>query len=266
VAGVAFEVFGVRVGIRVGDPLVLEAVLSRVPAGWTRLKSAVVDRLYSVVTPLVRRRNVRHLCVLYGDHTRLSRTERIEDLLDHFESDLDLHIAANSQDRLFIHAGAVSWKGHTIVIPGRSHTGKTTLVAEFLKSGAAYYSDDLAAVDHAGYLHPYPRDLSVRTESKGSQRIPPEEFRAARAQPRPISLVLLTEYAENARWRPQPLSRGQGVLRLLENTPSARKQPAFAIRVLQKAVEGAEIHQGWRGEKEQTVQEVLTYLDGRSLT
>jgi hypothetical protein len=266
VAGVAFQIFGVRIGIRVGDPSVLEAVLSRVPAGWTRLQSAMVDRLYSVVTPLIHRRNVRHLCVLYGDHTRLIRTERIEDLLEYFESDLDLHIAANSQDRLFIHAGAVSWKGNTIVIPGRSYTGKTTLVAEFLKAGAAYYSDDFAAVDHAGYLHPYPRDLSVRTQSKGSKRIRPEEFRAARAQPRPISLVLLTEYAEDARWSPRPLSRGQAVLRLLENTPSARKQPGFALRVLQTAVESAEIHQGWRGEKEQTVQEVLNYLDGRSLT
>src|SRR6266566_7858259 len=251
-AGVAFQVFGLRIGIRVGNPLVLEAVLSRVPAGWTRLQSAAVDRLYSIVTPLIHRRNVRHLCVLYGDHTRLSRTEHIEDLLDHFESDLDLHIAANSQDRLFIHAGAVSWKGHTIVIPGRSHTGKTTLVAEFLKSGAAYYSDDFAAVDRSGHLHPYPRDLSLRTESNGSKRVPPEEFRAARAQPGPISFVLLTEYSEDGRWSPSPVSHGQAMLRLLENTPSARKQPAFAIGVLQKAVKSAEIHQGWRGEKEQT--------------
>ncbi len=254
-----------RIGIRVCDPLVLEAVLSRVPAGWTRLQSAVVDRLYSIVTPLIHRRNVRHLCVLYGDHTRLIRAAHIEDLLDYFESDLDLHIAANSQDRLVIHAGAVKWKGHTILMPGRSQTGKTTLVTEFLKSGAAYYSDDFAAVDQAGYLQPYPRDLSVRTQSNGSERIRPEEFGAARAQPGPISFILLTEYAEDARWSPRPLSRGQGMLRLLENTPSARKQPRFALGVLQKAVESAEIHQGYRGEKEQIVEEVLNYLDRRSL-
>lgn len=264
-AGVAFEMFGVRIGIRVNDPMVLESVLSRVPAGWTRIPGVVVDRLYSVVTPLVRRRNVRQLFVLYGDHSRLSRSERIEDILYSFESDLDLHIAANSQDRLFIHAGAVSWKDHAIVIPGRSHTGKTTLVAEFLKSGAAYYSDDFAAVDRSGYLHPYPRDLSVRNEGKDTQRIAPEEFRAPRAQPRPISFVLLTEYAKDAHWSPRPLSRGHAVLRLLENVPSARKQPVFAIGVLQKALENAEIHQGWRGEKEQTVHEVLNYLDRRSL-
>jgi hypothetical protein len=226
----------------------------------------VVDRLYSIVTPLIHRRNVRHLCVLYGDHTRLSRTERIEDLLESFESDLDLHIAANSQDRLFIHAGAVRWKGQTILIPGRSHTGKTTLVTEFLKSGAAYYSDDFAAVDHAGHLHPYPRDLSVRTQSNGSERVRPEELGATRAQPGPVSFVLLTEYAEDGRWSPSAVSRGQGMLRLLENTPSARKQPGFALGVLQKVVEGAEIHQGYRGDKQQTVQEVLNYMDGRSLS
>jgi hypothetical protein len=265
-AGFAFQVFGVRIGIRVGDPLVLEAVLSRVPVSWTRLQSAVVDRLYSIVTPLIHRRNVRHLCVLYGDHTRLSRTERIEDLLESFESDLDLHIAANSQDRLFIHAGAVRWKGQTILIPGRSHTGKTTLVTEFLKSGAAYYSDDFAAVDHAGHLHPYPRDLSVRTQSNGSERVRPEELGATRAQPGPVSFVLLTEYAEDGRWSPSAVSRGKGMLRLLENTPSARKQPGFALGVLQKVVEGAEIHQGYRGDKQQTVQEVLNYMDGRSLS
>ena len=264
-AGVAFQAFGVRVGIRVSDPLFLRALLWRVPAGWTRLQSGEVDRLYSVVTPLIHRRNVRHLCVLYGDHTRLRRTERIEDLLDYFESDLDLHIAANSEDQLFIHAGAVRWKGHIILIPGRSHTGKTTLVAEFLKSGAAYYSDDFAAVDHAGYLHAYPRDLSVRTQSNTSKRVRPEEFGAARAQPGPISFVLLTEYAEGARWSPHPLSRGQGMLRLLENTPSVRRQPGLALAVLEKAVESAEIHQGYRGDQQQTVQEVLNYLDGRSL-
>jgi hypothetical protein len=265
-AGIAFQIFGVRIGIRVGDPLVLKAILSRIPAGWTRLESAVVDRLYSIVTPLIRRHSVRHLCVLYGDHTNLIRTERIEDLLDSFESDLDLHIAANSQDRLFIHAGAVRWKDYTILIPGRSHTGKTTLVTEFLKSGAAYYSDDFTAVDHAGRLHSYPRDLSVRTQSNGCEKVRPEEFGAARAQPGLISLVLLTEYEEDARWSPRPLSRGQGMLRLLENTPSARKQPDLALAVLQMAVQSAEIHQGYRGDKQQTVQEVQNYLDGRSLS
>lgn len=265
-AGIAFQAFGLRIGLRVNDPSVLESLLSRIPPCWTGLESAVVDRMYSLVIPIAPRRNLRHFGVLYGDHTRLIRTERLADLLEFFESDLDLHIASNSKDRLFVHAGAVSWKGHTILMPGRSQTGKTTLVAEFLKSGAAYYSDDFAAVDHAGHVHPYPRELSVRTQSNASKRVRPEEFGAGRAQPGPISFVLLTEYAEGARWSPIPVSRGHGILGLLENTPSARKQPGFALGVLQKAVAGAEVHQGCRGDKEQTVQEILNYLDRRSLS
>ncbi len=265
-AGVAFQVFGLRIGLRVNDPSVLESLLSRIPPCWTAPESAVVDRMYSVVVPIAPRRNLRHFGVLYGDHTRLIRTQRLEDLLEFFESDLDLHIAANSKDRLFVHAGAVSWKGHTIVIPGRSHTGKTTLVAEFLKSGAAYYSDDFATIDHSGYLHSYPRKLSIRTQDNTCEKLRPETFGAVRAEPAPISIVLLTEYAEDARWEPLPISLGQGILRLLENTPSARKQPAFALAVLRDAVAGAEVHHGYRGDKAETVQLILSYLDGRSLT
>jgi hypothetical protein len=111
-AGIAFQAFGLRIGLRVNDPSGLEPLLSRVPLSWTRLESAAVDRLYSVVIPIAPRRNLRRFAVLYGDHARLIRTERLEDLLDFFESDLDLHIAANSPDRLFIHAGAIGWKNH----------------------------------------------------------------------------------------------------------------------------------------------------------
>jgi hypothetical protein len=265
-AGIAFEAFGLRFGLRVNDPSVLESLLSRVPPCWTDLGSATVDRMYSVLAPTAPRRNLRHFGVLYGDHTRLIRTERLEDLLEFFESDLDLHIAANSQDRLFIHAGAVRWRDHTVLIAGGSRTGKTTLVTEFLKSGAAYYSDDFATIDHSGYVHSYPRNLSVRTQDNTCKKFRPEEFGAARAEPAPISMILLTEYAKDARWEPLPISHGQGILRLLQNTPSARKQPAFALAVLRNAVPSAEVHRGYRGDKAETVQRLLNYLDRRSLS
>lgn len=266
VAGIAFQAFGLRIGLRVNDPSVLESLLSRVPLSWTRLESAVVDRIYSVVIPIAPRRNVRHSSLLYGDQTRLIRTERVGQLLESFESDLDLHIAANSQDRLFIHAGAIRWKDQTVLIAGRSRSGKTTLVTEFLKSGAAYYSDDFATIDHSGCLHSYPRDLSVRTQDDTCEKLRPEIFGAVRAEPAPISMVLLTEYAEDARWSPKPISRGQGILRLLENTPSARKQPLFALNVLRNALTKAEVHHGHRGDKAESVELILTYLTRRSFS
>jgi len=265
-AGIAFQTFGLRVGLRVNDPSVLESLLSRLPPCWTHLESAVVDRMYSVVLPIAPRRNLRHFGILYGDSTRLIRTERLEDLLDFFESDLDLYIAANSEDRLFIHAGAIGWKHHTVLIAGRSRTGKTTLVKEFLRCGAAYYSDDFATIDHSGQLHSYPRDLSVRTQDDICEKFRPETFGAVRAEPSPISFVLLTEYSEDARWSPMPISRGQGILRLLANTPSARKQPLFALDMLRNALSKAEVHHGYRGDKAESVQLILTYLDRRSLS
>ncbi len=260
-AGISVEVFGLKIGIRTRDPAVLDSLISRIPDGWVPLETAVVDRLYSVVSPTTARGNVRQLCVLYGDLGVLSRTARIEQLIEAFEADLDLYIASNTQHRLFVHAGAVQWNDRAIVIPGRSRTGKTTLVAEFLKRGAAYYSDDFISIDADGCLHPYPRPLSVRRVNGTATRVFPEELGSAPAQPRPISFVFATAYAEGASWNAQPISRGQGVLSLLENTPSARKHPAFAIETLRRAVLNAEVCKGHRGESEEALIEIQRILD-----
>ena len=262
-AGISVEVFGLKVGIRARDPLVLHSLVSRIPDAWIPLETNVVDRLYSVVTPIAARGNVRQLCILYGDHGVLCRTPRIEQLIEVFEADLDFYIASNAQDRLFVHAGAVQWNEQAIVIPGRSRTGKTTLVAEFLKRGAAYYSDDFVTIDADGYLHPYPRPLSVRRQNATSARVFPEALGSVGAQSRQISFVFVTQFVKEASWSAQRISRGEAVLSLLENTPSARKHPAFAMEVLRRAVLGADAWKGLRGESEEAINEIERFLDRR---
>ncbi|HEX6805166.1 MAG TPA: hypothetical protein VF133_15910 [Terriglobales bacterium] len=260
-AGLSFEAFGLKIGIRVSDPLSLDAFVARIPAGWTLLDSRVVDRLYSVVTPTLRKRHHRKLCILYGDDARLIRTEKFQDLLDGFESDLDLYVAANCERPLFVHAGAIRWRQNVILLPGPSRSGKTSLVAEFLRAGASYYSDDFAPIERDGHIHPYQRPLSVRLESGGIQRLDPEDLGAQPAEPASASLVLFTQYAHGASWLPQRVSHGQAVLRMLQNTPGARKRPSLAIEVLGHALKNAEIHVGFRGEKADTVERVIDYLD-----
>lgn len=260
-AGISVEVFGLKVGIRVRDPVVLDFLISGIPETWIPLENAVVDRLYSVVTPTAARGNARQLCILYGDHGILSRTAGIGQLIEAFEADLDFYIASNTQRCLFVHAGAVQWNDQAILIPGRSRSGKTTLVAEFLKRGAGYYSDDFVSIDSDGCLHPYPRPLSVRRQNATSSRVSPEELGSVRAHARRIAFVFLTQYVEKASWSAQSISRGQGVLGLLENTPSARKQPAFAIDMLRRAVRGAEILKGHRGESDEAISEMQRFLD-----
>jgi len=79
-----------------------------------------------------------------------------------FETDLQLYVAEMAPRRLFVHAGVVGWRGQAIIIPGRTFTGKTTLVAALVKAGATYYSDEYAVLDVRGRVHPYARPLGIR--------------------------------------------------------------------------------------------------------
>ena len=143
--GISFTSFGVPIGIRVSVPELLDQVLARIPAGWKRRRSTVVDRLYCLIAGGPRsQRNMRSFHLLYADDRRLSRSESLLDLLEIFESDLSSYIAQAARPWLFVHAGVIGWKERAILIPGRSFSGKSTLVKAFLQAGATYYSDEFA--------------------------------------------------------------------------------------------------------------------------
>src|ERR1051326_2406202 len=73
-AGLAFESYGVRVGVRTNDPAALERLSSHLPPGWRPARTEVVERLYSLFAPAVvtRARGVRRFNLLYGDVLRLA--------------------------------------------------------------------------------------------------------------------------------------------------------------------------------------------------
>src|SRR5438045_8281052 len=93
------------------------------------------------------------------------------------ESHLRLCVAELAKHRVFVHAGVVGWKGKAIVIPGRSYSGKSTLVSELVKAGATYYSDDYAVFDARGRVYPFPKPLEMRDEGAFRQtKIGVEDF------------------------------------------------------------------------------------------
>ena len=59
-----------------------------------------------------------------------------------------------------MHAGVAVWNGAAILIPGRSHAGKSTLTKSLIDAGAVYYSDEFAPVLPNGFVIPYPKPLS----------------------------------------------------------------------------------------------------------
>jgi hypothetical protein len=257
-ASLAVESFGVRVGLRATTERGLARLAERLPPGWKRARGRVVERLYSLAEgdegP---RRGPSRFSLLYADASRLSRTRDAEGAAEAFESDVQLFVAASARERLFVHAGVVGWRGRALLVPGRSFAGKTTLVAELLRAGAVYYSDEYAVLDGAGRVHPYARPLSMRAEGSGRpRRVSVEELQGAggAGPPRvgeralPVGLVYVGEYRAGARWRPRRLSGGQGILALLAHTVAARREPARALAVLQKVTARAPVLKGARGE------------------
>jgi hypothetical protein len=182
--------------------------------------------------------------------TRFARTRNFDDLLDEFESHLQLTVAEFAPRRVFVHAGVVAWNGRAILIPGSSFSGKSTLVAALLRAGATYYSDEYAVIDAKGRVHPYARELKIRSQNaiRIKRKRPADFGAAAGSKPLPISLVMSTAFKEGARWRPRELTQGKAVLELLANTVSARSQPEMALNFLSRAVHSATSLKGTRGE------------------
>ncbi len=253
-----------RVGVRVSQPEVIDQLADRLPPGWEPASSEAVERLYSLIVggpgP---RPDVRRFHLLYGNAARLGRSMELDKVLDALESDLKLYVAEFAPDRLFVHAGVVGWQGQAILIPGRSFTGKSTLVAELVRAGATYYSDEYAVLDAEGLVHPYSRPISLREKgsTKGTKRRLADLGIDPGVEPLSVGLVVVSEYTVGARWQPRRLSAGAGALALLANTVSARRQPEMAFATLQKVVTGAPVLGSERGEAKQVARRILENLD-----
>jgi hypothetical protein len=246
----------VRVGIRADDPELLRHLARRLPPGFRPTRSRAVDRLYSAIGGGGARVGVRRFHLLYADGVRLARSLDPAAAPDALQGDVRRFLAEHARGRVFVHAGAVAWNGRAVLVPGRSFSGKSRLVAALVKAGATYYSDEYAVLDRHGRVHPFPTPLSLRPSADGTVPPRPAALRPGR-RPLPVGLVLVTEYRPSARPRLRPLSRGQGVLALLAHTVPARSRPAESLGALRRALAGAAVMAGVRGEAEELAPDLL---------
>src|SRR5690606_4184085 len=157
--------------------------------------------------------------------------------LHFYGSYFSIKIAEYARDVVFVHAGVAAWKDKAIVIPGNSYSGKTTLVAELVKCGAEYFSDEYAIFDSEGFVHPFPRDLQIRREGEHEQtKVPVAELGGTAAENRlPAGLIVITKYVPDAVWEPEVLSPGEAVVEMVPHTIPIRRDPVFALKVLKYA-------------------------------
>jgi hypothetical protein len=85
------------------------------------------------------------------------------------------------QDLLFVHAGAVAWRGRGYVVIGAPGAGKTAAAAVLVRNGAAYLSDEVALLEaKTGLLHPFALPLAVKPwTAKAIGLLPPVRFVAS---------------------------------------------------------------------------------------
>jgi len=252
---------GVHVGFRTDCAGIMERVRDRLPPGWKPSSREKVRRLYSLrVGGVAKGRGLKRYHVLYMNASRLERGSDLEYVLDRLQADLHLYVAERARRRIFVHAGVVGWQGKALVLPGRTLTGKSTLVSDLLRLGATYYSDEYAVIDALGRVHPFPRPLSLRGPDPNERpaRRPPEEMGAdVGRKPLPVGLVAFTHFRSGARWRPRALTPGKALISLLENTVPARSRPKASLAALRLVVAAAPAIAGVRGEAREAAQALL---------
>ena len=177
------------------------------------LNREVLDPLY--IKPPSQSPAVGEENLLYAVLERIARTPTSITVLRKFAEHARTLTTLYAKERLFVHAGVVGWQGHAILIPGRSLSGKTTLVKTLVEAGAMYYSDEFALLDREGYTHPYPLPLSICTADGAVTKTPVTMLGGqVGREPLPVKLIVMTEYIHDAPWRPRTLSPSQAMLML----------------------------------------------------
>lgn len=172
-------------------------------------------------------------------------------------SRVELLVVAALSTRVAVHAGVVAVDGRAVLLPGASHRGKSVLVAALVDAGATYLSDEFALLDEAGQVWPYPRRLTSRTGAS-SDRTLPARAAAPGGPPVPVAVVADLVFAEG--WQVEPLTWGDRVMVLAENTLPVRRDPSRSLSSLSAACEQAAGVRGTRGEADDAAARVLALL------
>ena len=183
-------------------------------------------------------------------------------LLSSLQAEVQHTVASLSVDRLFVHAGAVGWRGKAILLPGRSGSGKSTLVRELIRAGAVYLSDEFALLDDHGLVHSFARPLLLRTRS-GKVAYSVNELGARTADaPLPVGVVVFTNYLHGTNFEPCRLTAGHGVLELVKHIVAVRTRPNRALRIATSVASRCPFLCSPRGEARSTAAAVLLSVLG----
>jgi hypothetical protein len=252
---IAAETYGIRIVVEVGDSTLVPQVRQLLPPGWTETSPDDPNRRFTVTVDDAG---------LYGleiDGGTLAGQTTADIVVTLLESQLREYVALEAPERIFVHAGVVAIDGRALVLPGKSLSGKSTLVAELVRAGATYYSDEYAVLDPDGRVHPFAAPLSIRgADDVGVGRDVSEFGGVAADVPATVAVVAASTYRPDAAWEPTEKSPGEGVLLMLANTVPAQDRPDEALSAIRRALDSAVVLEGTRGDAAETAPLLLRAL------
>jgi len=259
-----FESYGARVSISSSSTELIEKAVSAARNAVLGNCSITEDPDLKVASDFLFEKEADGQFVFFQDGKLWYRSESEYLLFKSFDAMLRLAVAENAVDTVFLHAGVVGWKGKAVVFPGTSQIGKSTLVAELIRNGSEYFSDEYAVFDQEGFVHPFARDLSIRDWEPGRfvTAVSPSYFgadiREAKAQ---TGAVLFLKFAEGSEWKPETMSLGQGILEALPHALPLHSNTKLSMEVLKKGFENAIIAKSYRCDARIASREILDFLD-----
>lgn len=255
--------FGVPLRLTAGSDSMLASMFACAPLG---AQVCAPSSAIAVEFSLLTRPGTAGFCLAIHDELVAEYAE-LQPALQQLTRELMVHVANYAPDRVFMHAGVVGWQGHALVLPGTSFAGKTTLVAELVRAGATYFSDEYAVLDEHGRVHPYARDLLMR-QVGGTEQTPLAVERLngnVGTSPLAVSDVVFSEFRESGHWNPEPVSAGLAVLEMLRHTIPAQRTPARVMATLARMMETATAMRSERGEASEAARSLLADMTlGRS--
>ena len=261
-----FESYGVGVRIESNSPEVLHrAVETTRSALLGQVKEVSCESSQQVFSFLV---SPDGKCTIIQNGESMVSAEPEKRFWKFFNSLVRILVAEFAKNHVFLHAGVVGWREKAIVLPGDSFFGKTTLVAELVRNGAEYYSDEYAILDHEGLVHPFARPLSMRTDGKSivETATPISELMGVSGEnPIPVGVVLFTRHFPESTPKYEFMTTGQGVVEIIAQTIAIKRNTVFAINVLKKALTGAIIVKSPRPDAGSFARTFLEFVDNTAI-
>ena len=257
-----FESYGVRVRIESDSQELLDEARRTVIAGLFD-RAEFIERGNTACDHVFGMSFDGEHYLLYKNGEQISYGMSYKLFFKSLNSRLRIEVAEYAESKVFLHAGVVGWNGRAILLPAKSFQGKSTLTLELVKIGAEYYSDEYAVLDERGYVHAFPRKVSMRYFGATREKeVSVEEIGGVYGiKPLPVGLVLLTGFQKGAVWDPQVLSPGNGIIEIIQHTIPIRRNSEFVLKVLDLVARRAIIVKSPRGDVKKFAKFLLKFFD-----